>query len=510
MNIACWLHQTARNRPSAPALLNGTALHSTYGRFAQRSAALARHFREQVGLVSGDRVAIFAKNRPDYLEALYGVLWFGGTVVPINAKLHPSEVRWILENAGCRVVITDDGRLGEQTALPEHCRELSFGSDAFLEARAGRDSSPPALVDENDVAWLFYTSGTTGRPKGVMITHANIVAMATTYCIDVEALSPADSALYAAPISHGAGLYNFQFVRLGARHVVPDSRGFDPNEIITLAQTLRNVSFFAAPTMVKRLIDAAKLAGYRGDGINTIVYGGGPMYAADIDDALAQFGPRFAQIYGQGESPMTITVLPRDAVSDTSHPNWRSRRASVGFAQACVTVRVAGPAMEDLPAGEPGEILVSGPSVMKGYWQNQQATAETIVDGWLRTGDIGTLDDDGYLTLTDRSKDVIISGGSNVYPREVEEMLLTHPAVREAAVVGERHADWGEQVVAFVVLAGSADAAELKRHAAGSIAHFKHPKRYIFVERLPTNNYGKVLKTELRRWLTGPPEGFDI
>ncbi len=499
MNISTWLWQTGRSHPEAPALLTGSTLDASYRDLAQRSAALSVGLSEAFGVTPGDRVAIFAKNRTDYLVALYAVLWGGAAVVPINAKLHPAEAVWILENSGAKLVITDDGELGRQVALP--CPELAFDSAQFRTLAGGERSGPPVDRAADDLAWLFYTSGTTGRPKGVMITHGNIQAMATTYCLDVDSVEPKDCALYAAPMSHGAGLYNFQFVRAGARHVVPVSRGFDAAEIMALAPNLGGVSFFAAPTMVKRLIDAAKPAGYSGEGIKTIVYGGGPMYGADIDAALEQFGPRFVQIYGQGESPMTITVLPRAIVADRAHPNWQARRASVGFAQACVTVRVVGPDAKNLLAGEPGEILVAGPTVMKGYWNNPQATVDTLADGWLHTGDIGKLDADGFLTLTDRSKDVIISGGTNIYPREVEEVLLEHPAVREVAVVGEPHADWGEQVVAFVVLESEADAAELGRFAGEHIARFKHPKRYVFIESLPINNYGKVLKTELRKMI---------
>lgn len=498
MNVCSWLWQRARSVPDAPALFDGTRLHASYSIFAQRSASLAKSLQDRLGVQAGDRVAIFAKNRPEYLEALYGVLWRGGTVVPINAKLHPVEAAWIIENAGAKLVITDAGKLSGETTLP--CPELAIESDAYQALITTGEFDRPALTDQNEVAWLFYTSGTTGRPKGVMITHGNIAAMATNYCLDVEAISSADTALYAAPMSHGAGLYNFQFVRAGARHLVPASRSFDTDETMQLAGEIKNLSFFAAPTMVKRLIDAARTCGYRGEGIKTIVYGGGPMYGADIDAALEQFGPKFVQIYGQGESPMTITVLPRELVADTSHPNWRSRRASVGFAQACVQVRTVTPDRQPCPVDEPGEIEVSGPTVMKGYWDNPKATAEAISDGWLCTGDIGRFDADGFLTLTDRSKDVIISGGSNIYPREVEEILLEHPAVHEVAVVGEPHSDWGEQVVAFIV-GTHVEPQALSAFAGTRLARFKLPKRYLFVESLPVNNYGKVLKTELRNIL---------
>jgi long-chain acyl-CoA synthetase len=343
-----------------------------------------------------------------------------------------------------------------------------------------------------------------------MITNGNIHAMTFSYFTDVDAVDPADAALYAAPMSHGAGLYNVQHVLKGARHVVPESGSFEPDEIFSCARALGRVHMFAAPTMVRRLVDHAKASGSTGEGIRTIVYGGGPMYLADIVEAVDVMGPRFCQIYGQGESPMAITALSREYVSDRSHPRWRERLASVGTAQSCVEVKVADEEGRALPAGEAGEVLVRGAPVMAGYWRNAEASAAALRDGWLWTGDVGVLDEEGFLTLKDRSKDVIISGGTNIYPREVEEALLTHPSVRETSVVGRPDAEWGETVVAFVVKdpAGALAEADLDRHCLDRIARFKRPKAYVFVDALPKNNYGKVLKTELRAMLerTGPEE----
>jgi len=225
------------------------------------------------------------------------------------------------------------------------------------------------------------------------------------------------------------------------------------------------------------------------------------MYVADCKAALAAFGDRLVQIYGQGESPMTITVLPRAVHADRAHPRYEQRLASVGVAQSGVAVRTADAEDRDVAPGEVGEILVRGDVVMKGYWNDAAATAKALAGGWLHTGDMGAFDADGFLTLKDRSKDLIISGGSNIYPREVEEVLLTHPAVSEAAVIGRPHPDWGEEVVAFVVPArpGGLEAAALDAHCLAHIARFKRPKAWRIVEALPKNNYGKVLKTELRR-----------
>jgi long-chain acyl-CoA synthetase len=295
-------------------------------------------------------------------------------------------------------------------------------------------------------------------------------------------------------MSHGSGLYMMAHVMRRAINVVPESGGFEPREIFELLRAWPSSSMFAAPTMVKRLVECP--AECPSENIRTIVYGGAPMYVEDAVKALDRFGPRLAQIYGQGESPMTITVLTRAEIADRDHPRWRERLASVGRPFRCIEAMVADAADRPLPAGEAGEIVCRGDTVMAGYWQNPDASAATLRGGFLHTGDVGAFDTEGYLTLKDRSKDLIISGGSNVYPREVEEVLLRHASVREVSVIGRPDQEWGEVVVAYVV--GDAPAGDLDALCLSSIARFKRPKDYVFVDSLPKNNYGKVLKTELR------------
>jgi long-chain acyl-CoA synthetase len=289
----------------------------------------------------------------------------------------------------------------------------------------------------------------------------------------------------------------------GARHVVPASGGFDAAEIFALAHALGRLTMFAPPTIVKRLVDHAEAHGLDGEGFKTLVYGGAPMYAEDIKRALRVMGPRFVQIYGQGETPMVATALSRFHLGDTDHPRHAQRIASVGVAQTPVEVRVGDADGHPLPLGEVGEVLVRGDTVMAGYWRDPAATAAAIREGWLFTGDMGSMDADGFLTLKDRSKDLIISGGSNIYPREVEEVLLLADGVAEVSVVGAPDPEWGEVVVAFVVpQAGRTVAREaLEAVCLQHIARFKRPKRYEIVDALPKNNYGKVLKTELRQRL---------
>jgi len=276
------------------------------------------------------------------------------------------------------------------------------------------------------------------------------------YGSEVDPVTPGDCILHAAPMSHGSGIYIMQHVaRLGVQ-VVPESGGFEPEEIVALFNAWPRMSMFAAPTMIKRLV--ACPADCNAENIRTLIWGGAPMYVEDALAALDRFGPRLAQIYGQGEAPMTITTLSKQDIADRAHPRWRERLASAGKPYSCVEVMIADSADAPVAAGETGEILCRG-VIMAGYWQNAQATAASLRGGWLHTGDVGVLDEEGYLHLKDRSKDLIISGGSNIYPREVEEVLLTHGNVREVSVIGRPDREWGEVVVAYVV--GEATPAEL-------------------------------------------------
>ncbi|MDX1743619.1 MAG: AMP-binding protein [Ruegeria sp.] len=503
MNPAVWLERTAKRMPQSPALFRGADCVADYAEFAKRAAALAASLKAQ-GVREDDRVALFCGNRTEYLEALYGIWWLGAVAVPINAKLHAKEAAWIIADSGARIVFVDDKTAeGLVDCLPGDVVPLSFDSDTFQDLRNLAASDAPALRDADDLIWLFYTSGTTGRPKGVMITAGNLTSMTLTYFADVDEVRPEDAIVYAAPMSHGAGIYNFMHVLRGARHVVPQSGGFDAAEILGLAAQIDSVSMFAAPTMVKRLVDTARASGQAGEGLRTIVYAGGPMYEADILEATETMGSRFVQVYGQGECPMGISVLPRGDVSDRTHPRWRERLNSVGYAQAEVQVSIVDTEGHEVPAGEIGEIVVRGRTVMKGYWQNPEATQKAIRNGWLWTGDMGRMDTDGYVTMQDRSKDMIITGGSNVYPREVEEVLLSHPGVQEVAVVGQPDSEWGEIVVAFVVCRSGeqVDENDLDAMCLDRIARFKRPKIYRFTSSLPKNNYGKILKTELRATL---------
>jgi acyl-CoA synthetase (AMP-forming)/AMP-acid ligase II len=367
-------------------------------------------------------------------------------------------------------------------------------------------------VRPDEAGWLFYTSGTTGRPKGATLTHRNLWLMTLSFIADAGPFSPQTHALLVAPMSHASGLLLMAYLNRGAAAVIPASGSFDPAEMIGLINHFGTAHFFAAPTMVKRFVESPAIGELDLERLDTIVYGGGPMYVADTLRALDVLGPRLWQIYGQGETPCTISYLPKERHADRDHPRYLARLASVGLPRTGIALRILKPDGSPAPAGTVGQIAVQGDTVMSGYWGNEAATADTLRDGWLLTGDLGSLDGDGYLTLIDRAKDLIISGGTNIYPREIEEVLLTHPDVREAAVIGVPHPDWGEEAVAYVVCAAERPdterARELDQLCLDNIARFKRPKTYRFVQDLPKNSYGKIVKTELRRQeLAIRPEG---
>lgn len=486
MNLFALLDQAASRHADRGAVFVGTRQLHTWAQVRDRALALAATLR--AAHEPGTRIAVASENRPEIVELMFATWAAECVIVPINYKLHALEMKQILDDSGAATVFASPKIAAGLTDVA-----LEVLDSAEYTARlAAEPSAPPRDTDPDALAWLFYTSGTTGRSKGAMLSHRNLMAMTVSHLADFDDPDADCSLVHGAPMSHGSGLYIAPYVLRGARQVIPESAAFEPDEFLDLCEQHPGCSSFLAPTMVQRLVATGRP---RPANLRTVVYGGGPMYVDSLKKAMAAFGPIFVQLYGQGEAPMTITGLRR-----ADHLNADDATlGSVGYARSGVDVAVVDADGAPAAVDEIGEIVCRGDVVMSGYWRNPDATAATLRKGWLRTGDMGSFDARGYLTLRDRSKDVVISGGSNIYPREVEEVLITHPDVTEACVVGAPDEEWGEVVVAFIV--GTADAAELDAHLLERIARFKRPKRYHHVDELPKNSYGKVLKRALREQL---------
>ncbi len=506
MSLAVRLSEQVQRTPDAVAVSDARAAYR-FSEFHERVICLAQGLRERQALPPGSRCLIFMENRSEFLEILFSFWELGCASVPVNARLHPEEVAHIAADA--RVVLAFvSGRHPEVIARLRELgslRVIDVDSADYQALQVRQSHRPsPALsvpVAPDDLAWLFYTSGTTGKPKGAMLSHRNLLFMCEAYYADIGGPAVGDTQLHAAPLSHGAGMYALPHLLAGGhQHVLAQ---FDPQGVIDAIASHRGVSFFAAPTMVMRVVNHPTADPSRFAHLKFIVYGGAPMYVADLEKALACVGPRLYQLYGQGEAPMTITGLHQSLHVVDDPAERQARLASCGYPRAGVEVAVVGPEGAPLAPGEIGEIVTRSPCVMAGYWNNAAATQAALQGGWLYTGDVGSMREDGLLTLHDRSKDLIISGGSNVYPREIEEVLLRHPGVSECAVVGRPDEDWGELPVAFIVSATrpAPPPAELESLLLAHLARFKRPRAWAFVDSLPKNNYGKVLKSELRKRL---------
>ena len=503
MNIGLQLLYRARQYPNAPAVsVDGET--TTFAQLGDRVSRIAASMRDSIGLAQGDRVLLWMENGREFIETLFACWVAGVCVVPVNPKLHGKEVAYICNDSAARAVFTTESfaqSAVEHLAAPGGRLNIFVAGSPGYEALVRAPAAHCCDVLPGDPAWIFYTSGTTGFPKGAVLSHRNLLFMILAYYADIEQVGPGQTMLHAAPLSHGSGLYMLPHLLGGGHQVI--LKKFDPIEVLQAFQAHHAVSMFAVPTMITRLVQGAVgIAGCAGN-LQTITYGGSPMYVSDLLNALDVFGPRFYQLYGQGETPMTISGLNRREHAGPRDAAHLARLATCGVARTGVQVRVVDSAGADVPMYQPGEIITRSDCVMSGYWNNPVASAAALRDGWLWTGDIGSLDEAGYLTLRDRSKDMLISGGSNIYPREIEEVLLHHSAVLECSVVGRAHQDLGEEPVAFVVLRPgmSAVAADLDALCLEHIARFKRPREYRFVEALPKSNYGKILKTELRSLL---------
>ena len=493
MNVYAMLADAIRRRGRETAVEHGDR-RLTYRAFDAACAAFGEWLAEK-GCRPGDRVLLFLRNGFDYPILLMGTMRAGMVAVPANSKLHPREVAWIAGDSEPRVIFTHAEHVEAlAAALPKgNAAEIVAIEDFALSTLAGAPAQPVAVAPE-DPAWIFYTSGTPGKPKGATLTHRNLVAASINCLADVFDFRQTDRVLHVAPLSHGSGLYLLPALARGAHNIVYDRSGFRPDEVFdTIASRGVTVIAFVAPTMIVRLLEAGPR-----DDIGTlrgIVYGGAAIHLEHIRAAVAMFGPIFHQLYGQGEAPMTISYLPgRDHLGAEDET-----LLSAGYVRAGVEVRIRDEDDRDVPDGTDGEICVRGDVVMAGYWRNPEANARALAGGWLHTGDVGHFDAGGRLRILDRRHDTIISGGTNIYPKEIEDVLASHPRVREVAAFGVPDAEWGESVAVAVVAndpaLGEVDLLAICRE---HLASFKKPKHVHIVQELPKNAYGKVLRRELQ------------
>jgi acyl-CoA synthetase (AMP-forming)/AMP-acid ligase II len=508
MNVGTLFSKTARTFPDRLAIAYGDD-ELTYRQADERINRLANALAG-LGIRKGSNVAILLHNCPEFLETLFACFKAGIGTVPINFRLHPKECAFIIHNSEAEaVVLGEDFRdaiwaLREEMPGVRHfiCVTVPLKGMLSYETllRGGSPSFVDVDVERDNLAWLFYTSGTTGQPKGAMLTHHVLMMMSMNFFADISPLGPEDAVLHAAPLSHGSGLYGIPNVAKGAANIILASKSFEPRLVFETIQRRRVTNMFMAPAMIKRLITSPEIDNYDLSSLKCVNYGGAPIYLEDAKAAVRKLGQVFVQLYGQAESPMTISYLRREEHVVEGTEEQMRRLTSAGIPRTDVDVKIFDEQNRELPPGQMGEIVVRGEVVMKGYWRNPKATAETLRGGWLHTGDLGIMDERGYVYLLDRAKDMIISGGENIYSREIEDVILKHPAVHEVAVIGVPDEKWGEAIKAIVALKEGCAASdkEIIDFCKGSLASYKKPKSVEFIDAIPKNAYGKVLKRELR------------
>ena len=457
------------------------------------------------GIGHGDRVAILSENRNEYVELFLGITGIGAIAVPLNYRLSPEEHAAILGDAEPAMMFAaapfQDNVARVQAEVSSLTRVLGIGGDTpwtdYEEFAAAAEAVPLTVpVAPDDIAGLLYTSGTTSLPKGVMLTHANYLADYANISGPLT-IAPDIVNLQISPLYHAAAEHTYVQIYGGGMTVLLPK--FDPGHILQLIVSERVNYMFVVPTMLYNILDHPDLATTDTSRIRMICYGAAPMTESRRREAVAAFGEVFSHAYGLTECTAFASILTREEHAATGG-------GSIGRGLAGSEIAVTDDEGRPVPPGESGEIRVRGPQVMKGYWNRPEATEEALDNGWLRTGDIGSRDAEGYITVIDRKKDIIISGGANIYPKDVEEALARHPAVAEVAVYGVDHPNWGEAVEAAVVLkqGRTLEPEDITAFARGHLAGYKVPRSVRFLDALPRNPSGKILKRELRARFGSP------
>ncbi len=507
MNLATFLSQTAARLPDEPALvIDGQT--TDWQVLEQRVQALAAAF-QAAGLTKGDRILTHSPNCRELVEVMLATFRIGGVWVPTNFRITPDEVDYLARSAGvsafiCHADYPDHARLADGLQGLRLIAGIGPGPggpgpvriEALIDSRLdGLVSQPAAFVEYDDPCWFFFTSGTTGKPKAAVLTHGQMAFVLTNHLCDLmPGTTHRDRSLVVAPLSHGAGIHFLTQLVRGAGTIFSTSPRFSPEWAWASIEAHRVTNFFTVPTILKLMIEHESVDRHDHSSLRYIIYAGAPMYRVDQQQALRRLGPVLVQYFGLGEVTGNITVLPPcdHSPDDASMP----RLGSCGYARTGIEVSIQDADGGRLPAGQPGEICVCGPAVFAGYYNNPEANRKAFRDGWFRTGDVGYQDAQGYLYITGRESDMYISGGSNVYPREIEEKILAAGLVKEVCVLGVPDPMWGEVGVMVGVLKDGTqwDPDAFQAWLDANVARYKHPRQFIIWPELPKSGYGKITK----------------
>jgi len=502
MNLSHLLTESARRLGDATGFVRGEQTWS-WVEMEDRAAAFAHALVQDYGIVKGDRVLVQSANSNRMFEAMFACWRIGAVWVPANYRLSPDDLAWLAGSSGARLLLCG-AQFPDQAAacvgLVDRTITLGQEYEDLIVSHLG--AAPAAVaVDRDDPAWFFFTSGTTGKPKAAVLTHGQLAFVVTNHLCDLMPGTGAnDASLVVAPLSHGAGIHQLAQVAQGVKSILPAGDKFDPAEVWALVARWRVTNMFTVPTIVKLLVDNPAVDHHDHTSLRYVIYAGAPMYRKDQQFALEKLGPVLVQYFGLGEVTGAITVLP----PAFHHPDDAQMRiGSCGFARTGMQVQIQNDQGAEVAIGETGEIAVIGPAVFAGYFNNSDANTKSFRNGWFLTGDLGHMDAQGFVYLTGRASDMYISGGSNIYPREIEEKLLQHPDLSEVAVLGVPDPLWGEVGMAVCVPNEGADVQpdSLLAWLAPQVASYKLPRHAVLWDALPKSAYGKITKNIIREAL---------